>query len=590
VTLSIFLVLALLVAAIVVFSFEWLPVDVTTLLLLAILVLSGLLSFEEAFAGFASEIIVILASIFVLTGAMMKTGVVDTLGAFIHRVAGGSRRRILACVMGVTCGVSAFINNTTTTAVMLPAVLGVCRKARVSASQVLIPLAFASILGGTCTLIGTSTNVAASGYLQKSGLAPFTLFEFLPVGLVMVAGGSALMLLFAHRLLPEHVEASYTEEYEIKEYLSEIVIPPGSPLAGRAIRDTSLTEMDLTVLTILRGEERLYPDPFRRLAEGDLLIVKASREGLLKVKETAGIEIKPDMKLGDQDLVGEAISIVEAILMPQSGLVGRSIKELDFRARFGVTALAIYRRGHALASKLSRVPLEVGDVLLLQGRRERFAAIASKADLWVLQTTEHVPARRRKGMYAMALFVGAIAAAGLGIVPLPLAFLAGAIGVLLLRLLTPEEAYGAIDWRLLVLIAGMTAFGVAMRKTGAAEYLAGLVVDLAAPLGIYVVLAGFALLTMLLTQPMSNAAAALVVLPIAISTATRLDVNPRTFAVMVTLAASLSFITPLEPSCLLVYGPGRYRFRDFVRAGTPLTLLAFLLLLLLVPMLWPLAP
>ncbi len=590
-TFPIFLVLALLVAAVVVFSFEWLPVDVTTLLLLVVLVLSGTLTFAEAFAGFASEIIVILASIFVLTGALMKTGVVDALGGLIHQ----RRRRqprgaSSLCVMGVTCGVSAFINNTTTTAVALPAVLGVCRRSKVSPSQVLIPLAFASILGGTCTLIGTSTNVAASGYLLETGLAPFTLFEFLPVGLTMVVAGTGFLFLFAHRLLPDHREASYTEEYEINEYLSEIVVPPGSPLAGKAIRDAGLAELGLTVLSILRGGVRLYPDPDRRLAEGDVLIVQASREGLLKVKETAGVEIRPDLKLGDQDLIGDALKIVEAILMPQSALIGRTIKEMDFRARFGVTVLAIYRRGHALARKLTEVPLEVGDVLLLQGRPESFKAIATGRDLWVLQETEHIPARRRKGLYVAGLFVAAIVAAGLELIPLPIAFLTAALGVLLLRLITPEEAYGAVDWRLLILIAGMTAFGGAMQKTGAAEYLAGLVVDWAAPLGIYVVMAGFAVLTMLLTQPMSNAAAALVVLPVALSAAGRLDVDPRSFAVLVTLAASLSFITPFEPSCLLVYGPGRYRFADFVRTGAPLTLIALVLLLLLVPMIWPLRP
>jgi di/tricarboxylate transporter len=587
-TFPIFLVLALLAAAVVVFSFEWLPVDVTTLLLLVVLVLSGTLTFAEAFAGFASEIIVILASIFVLTGALMKTGVVDALGGLIHRVAGGGRRRILACVMGVTCGVSAFINNTTTTAVALPAVLGVCRRSKLSPSQVLIPLAFASILGGTCTLIGTSTNVAASGYLLETGLRPFTLFEFLPVGLTMVAAGTVFLFLFAHRLLPDHREASYTEEYEINEYLSEIVVPPGSPLAGKAIRDAGLAALGLTVLSILRGGVRLYPDPDRRLAEGDVLIVQASREGLLKVKETAGVEIRPDLKLGDQDLIGDALKIVEAILMPQSALIGRTIKELDFRTRFGVTVLAIYRRGQALARKLTEVPLEVGDVLLLQGRPESFKAIASGRDLWVLQETEHIPARRRKGLYVAGLFVAAIAAAGLELIPLPIAFLAAALGVLLLRLITPEEAYGAVDWRLLILIAGMTAFGGAMQKTGAAEYLAGLVVDWAAPLGIYVVMAGFAALTMLLTQPMSNAAAALVVLPVALEAAERLGANERTFAIAIMLAASVSLITPFEPSCILVYGPGKYKFRDFVKVGLPLTVILIIVILLLLPVFWPL--
>ncbi len=587
-TLAIFLVLALLAVVVVLFASERVPVDVTTLLLLCALVLLGILDVKEAFAGFSNDIIIILGSIFVLSGALMKGGVMDHLGDAIHRLAGGSRTRVLLCVLPVTTFVSSFMNNTTTTAVLMPAVLGVCKRSKVSPGKVLIPLAYASMLGGTCTLIGTSTNVAASGYIKSAGFEPFAMFEFLPVGAAVSILGVLYLTFLGHRLLPQTREAGSAEDDAIREYLSEVVVTPGSPLAGRELRDSRLAQMGLQVRAVLRGDRRLEADPHVTLQEGDLLLVQAGREGLLQVRDTAGIEIKPDLKMRAEALVSETRRIVEALLMPHSSFVGRTLEELDFRRRFGLTVIAIYRRGHTLATRLAGLPLRAGDVLLLQGRPERFRALADNADLWILQEMEHQPARRRKGLYTVGIFLLAVLASSLGWLPLPIAFLLAALGVIATRLITMEEAYGLIDWRLLILIAGMTSFGLAMQKTGAAAYLAGLIVDWFSPLGTAAVMLAFVVLTMLLTQPMSNAAAALVVLPVAIHTAQQLGLDPRTFAVLVTLAASLSFITPFEPSCLIVYGPGKYRFRDFVIAGLPLTALVILVLLLLVPAIWPL--
>jgi di/tricarboxylate transporter len=588
VTISIFLVLALLAVVVVTLAAEWVPVDVTTLLLLCALVLLGILDVKEAFAGFANDIIIILASIFVLSGALMKGGVMDHLGEMIYRFAGGSRNRVLLSVLPVTAFVSSFMNNTTTTAVLMPAVLGVCKRSKVSPSKVLIPLAYASMLGGTCTLIGTSTNVAASGYLRSAGFAPISMFEFLPAGAVVVILGLAYIVFLGHRLLPQTRDTGYAEEYDMREYLSEVVVTPGSPLAGRTLRDSGLAPMGLQVRAILRGDRRLDPEPNVTLEEGDLLLVQASREGLLQVKDTAGIEITPDVKLAAEELASDTRKLAEALLMPQSALIGRSLQELDFRRRFGLTVIAIYRRGHALATRLATLPLRAGDVLLLQGRPERFRLLADNADLWILQEVEHQPARRRKGLYAIGIFLLAVLASSLGWLPLPIAFLLAALGVIATRLITMEEAYGLIDWRLLILIAGMSSFGLAMQKTGAAAYLAGLMVDWFSPLGTAAMMLAFMVLTMLLTQPMSNAAAALVVLPVAVHTAQQLGLDPRTFAILVTLSASLSFITPFEPSCLIVYGPGKYRFRDFVISGIPLTVLVILILLVLVPVIWPL--
>ncbi|HEY3569822.1 MAG TPA: SLC13 family permease [Thermoanaerobaculia bacterium] len=586
-TLSIALVLFLLAAAVAAFSVERIPVDVTTLLLLCVLVLSGTLTVEEAFSGFSNDIIIILAAIFVLSGALMKGGVVDHLGEAIHRIAGGSRTKVLLCVLPVTTFVSSFMNNTTTTAVLMPAVLGVCRRSRISPGKVLIPLAYASMLGGTCTLIGTSTNVAASGYMKSAGLAPLSMFELLPVGGAVALAGILYLVFLGHRLLPQTAAAGSEEAYSVREYLSEVVVTPDSPLAGAALRDSPLADLGVQVRAVLRGERRMGAAPGVILREGDLLLVQARREALLQVKETAGIEIRPDLTLGEKDAEEDTVAIGEALLLPTSSLIGRTLKELDFRRRFDVTVIAIYRHGHPLATRLASLRLRAGDVLLLQGKPECFRLLSDSADLFILQETEHQPARRRKGLYTVGMFLIAVIASSLGWLPLPIAFLLAALGVIATRLITMEEAYNLIDWRLLVLIAGMTSFGLAMQKTGAAAWLAGLIVTWISPLGTAAVMLAFVVLTMLLTQPMSNAAAALVVLPVALTTARHLGLDPRAFAILVTLSASLSFITPFEPSCLIVYGPGKYRFRDFVLAGLPLTALVILVILLLVPVIWP---
>lgn len=587
-TRPIFLVLALLVAAVVCFSLEKISVDVTTLLLLCALVLLGLLPIREAFAGFSSDIVIVLAALFVLSGALIRSGVMEGFGAALARLGGTSRTRVLLVLMPATACIAAFLHNTTTTAVFLPAVLGLCKKSRLNPSQVLIPFAFASMMGGTCTLLASSTTIAASGAMASAGLRPIGLFEFLPVGLAVVGTGILYMVAIGARFLPRREEASLTDSYHVREYLSEVVVTAGSPLAGRTLRDLRLRAGGLTVLAIHRGERTLYPGPAESLESGDLLIVKAGREALLAVKQAEGMEIVPDLRLGDQDLAGGTVKIAEAIVMPQSLLIGRTLRELDFRRRYGLTVIAVHRRGHAFPTKIGRLALQVGDVLLLQGDAERFAGLASSIDVWVLEQSEHRPVRRRRRLLALGLFAAAVGAAGTGVVPLAVAFLLAALAAILLKLISAEEAYQHIHWRLIILIAGMTSFGAAMQRSGAAAYLANLIVHWGAPLGVPYIMLGFALLTMLLSQPMSNAAAALVVLPVALSTAVRLHVEPRTFGILVALAASISYITPFEPSCLLVYGPGKYRFRDFFVAGAPLSLLLLVILMLLVPLLWPL--
>ncbi|HJQ67612.1 MAG TPA: SLC13 family permease [Blastocatellia bacterium] len=635
---NIAIVLGLLVAAIVLFAMEKVSVDIITLLLLIALVATGILRPEEAFAGFSNDIIVILASIFVISGALQRTGVMDAIGMRLHKIASGSSNRLMLAIMTVVSFVSAFMNNTTVTAIFVPPVMGVAKQSRISASKLLMPVAFASILGGTCTLIGTSTNVAVSGYIAKesqkrteravqlresldrgsyteeeqagirrqieanaaeaSRLRPLGLFEFTPLGLIIVAVGIAYMMLLGKRMLPAHKDESLTEEYDIREYLTEIVVLPSSHLVGQRIFASDLSEMEFRILEVIRGEEKILPNPRTVIRPDDVLLVEGKVSELIKVKETAGIEILAEAKLGDKDLQSDDIKIAEALITPQSDLIDRTLKEANFRARYGMTALAVYRQGQSLREKIGRIRLRLGDLLLVQGPAERVDDLRRHPDLWILEELSPALYRKGKGIYTVAFFAVAIAVGGLGLVPLSIAFLASAVLVILSRSITIEEAYEFIDWRLIILIGGMTAFGTAMddRHTGAADFLANMIVDglnpvvggLPSTYGIMAILGGFLLLTVVLTQPMSNAAAALVVLPVALEAAERLGANQRTFAIAIMLAASVSLITPFEPSCILVYGPGKYRFRDFVKVGLTLTVVLVLIILLLLPVFWPL--
>ena len=298
--------------------------------------------------------------------------------------------------------------------------------------------------------------------------------------------------------------------------------------------------------------------------------------------------IQVDGPLNDSDLVTDSIQLVQAIIMPRSTLIGHTIRRSRFRQRYGVSVLAVYRKGASLVEGLVDLRFRVGDVILLQGPADRLGPLQEARDLWILEESEHALFRRRRGSDALGALGLSVLLGGLQVIPISIAFLLGALAVILLKCVTVEEIYSFIEWRLIVLIGGMTAFGLAMQKTQADGYLADLIVQWAFPLGLYWVLAGFVVLTMLLTQPLSNAAAVLVVLPVAISTAGQLGVNPRSLAVLVTLSASVSLIAPFEPACLLVFGPGKYRFRDFLISGLPLSAIVVVVLLVLVPVFWPL--
>ena len=616
------IVLGLLLAAVGLFATRALPVDLVTIFLLLALVLTGILEPTEAFAGFSSQIIIILGSIFVINGALLEGRVLDLVSAWLLRVAGGSVNKLQLTTISVVGGLSGFMNNTAVTSLFIGPTMSIARKLKTSPSKLLMPVCFASILGGTCTLIGTSTNVAVSGEIAKQHQAdlakwvdnggtdlngdgttdvadylqyaeannlkiykPLGLFEITPVGLVIMGVGIAYLMLFGRRLLPDYPDESLAEEFNIREYLSEIVVMPGSRLIGQRVFESSLAEMEFRIVKILRKKRSFVPNTRSVIEEGDLLLVSGSVEDLMAVKDASGIEIHAETKLEDEALQTDDVKIAELLITPKSTLIRRSLKEANFRQRFGLAVLAIYRHGQSLGRKLGVIRLRAGDLLLVQGSEERLLSLEHDTNLLRLDATEAPSAdRRQKGFRALAFFVVAVIAGGLGLAPLPICFLSAAAMTVATRCITMQKVYEVIDWRVLIVIGGMTAFGAAMRESDTDKWLAGGIQSISE--NPRTVLAGFILLTMLLTQTMSNAAAALVVLPVAMKTAGTLDVSGQTFAIAVMLGASSSFIAPFEPACILVSGPGKYRFTDYLKAGLGLTLIMGFLVWLMVPLVW----
>ncbi len=582
------LVLALLLAAVTLFALEKISVDVVTLGLLVILVTTGVLNPAQAFAGFSDDIIIILASVFIIGGALQETGVLDEIGSRLAKLASGSENRLLLLLMSVVSVLSAFMNNTTVTAMFLNPTIVVSRRTGVPASRLLLPLAFASLLGGTCTLIGTSTNIAVSGYLKRLGMEPLGLFEITPIGLAIVFTGIVYMMLIGRHFLPTRQGDSLTDDYAIREYLTEIVVMPNSPLIGQSILDSDLGVLRFTVLKIVRGQESYPPDRGFRFQAGDIVLVEGIVNNLLKVKQIEGIEIRSDLSFGDRDMETEDFHMAEVILTPLSDLRGKTILEARFRERYELTVLALSRMGRSVQQNIGSIPLEVGDTLLVQGDANRISQLRGNPSFAVLDEKEIPRVNATKGYLCLGIFVCSIIAGTFNWMPLSIAFLSAALLIVLTKCVAIGRVYQYLDLKLLILIGGMTAFGTAMKTTGAAEFLADFVVHALSPFGVQAVLAGFILLTIALTQPMSNAAAALVVLPVALEAAAKMGVNERTFAIAIMLAASVSLITPFEPSCILVYGPGKYRFSDFLKNGLILTLILGVLIILLLPVFWPL--
>ena len=586
------IVSAILLLALVLFVTELVPIDLTALLVVGLLILTGVLTPGEGFSGFSHPAPVTVAAMLVLSAGLIRTGAVARLGQRVSALGGSSEFTQLVVIIPVIALLSAFISNTAAVAMFIPLVLNIAREKKLSPSKMLLPLSYAAILGGACTYIGTSTNIIVGTIYAARERPPFQMFEFSGLGLVLLGLGAVYMLAIGQRKLPYRpTEASLTEGYRLREYLTELLIRQDSPLLDKTLSETDFSRLlDIEVLEIQRGREklRLFLQDIR-LKGGDILIVKGNLDNILKVRDTEGVDILADVKLSDRDLKSEDITLAEAVISPESSLIGLTLKEANFRQRYQATALAIRRHGSQIRDKLGRVRLRVGDMLLVQVRKQILGNLRQDSDfMLILEESQGSDFRFSKLPIAVLIFLGVIAAAASQRLPIALAALFGAVLMVLARCITLRQAYLAVDWRIVILIGGTLALGTAMEKTGTANAIADSLVGWSGALGPVALIAVLYLLTMGLTELMSNNATAALLTPIAISIAHQGGWDPRPFAFCVAFAASCSFLTPIGyQTNTMVYGPGGYRFTDYFKVGAWLSLISWLAATLLIPRIWP---
>jgi di/tricarboxylate transporter len=593
-TAEIAVTLAIILAALLLFATEKLRVDLVALLVLLSVGLLRLIDPAEIFAGFANPAVITVWAVYIVSGGLFKTGVADAVGRGILRLGGDREPRLIATIMA-TCGViSAFMNNVGATAMLMPAMVGISRRTRIAVSKLLIPLSFSSLLGGKMTLIGTPANILAMGILADRGLTTLGFFEFTPIGIVVLTTGILYMVLIGRHLLPVREGAEGRRDvYRLREYCTEVMVSNNSPLARKTLLESRLgRDYDLTVLAIERDGRSLSPIGRDTVVQpGDLLTVECKVDSLMSARQALGLTIEAERKLDLESLAPGNVELIEATLAPRSGLVGRTLRDVRFRDRYGFTALAIWRHGEAITEKLRDVPLQFGDALLLQGPRHRVRELQEGTDFLVLEPLEVEQLRHKKAPIAIAalgLSIGLVVFVDFHI---SLAMVIGAVIMILTKCLSIEEAHESIDWRTVFLVAGMLPLGMALEATGTAQYLANIMLGAAGDLGPLALLAGVYLLAALITQAMSNAAAMVLVVPIAVDTALGMGANHITFTMAVVIGAATSFLSPVgHKANVLVFGPGGYRFFDYARVGALLTVALLTLSLVFLPLFWPLFP
>jgi di/tricarboxylate transporter len=593
-TLEIALTLGIILAALVLFATEKLRVDVVAMLVLIAVGILGLIPREELFSGFSNPAVITVWAVYMVSGALFRTGVADSMGRGILKIAGHREPRLIATIMLTVGLISAFMNNVGAVAMLLPAVVGISRQTKIPVSKMLIPLAFASLLGGSMTLIGTPANILATGILAERGLPTFGFFEFTPIGIVVLTTGIIYMVLLGRRFLPVREGATGKEDvYRLRDYVAEVRLSDDSPLNGKTLLESRLgQDYDLSVLAIQRSngnQPALHRET--QLKAGDLLVVESSASDLMTARQALGLAIEVDHNI-DMDLLEPGtVQVIEATLAPNSHIVGLSLDEVRFRDRYGFTALAISRQGEVITERLRDIPLQFGDALLMQGPEPRIAALQEGNDFLVLEPVESVQLRRNKAPIAVGALLLAIGLVVSGFMEISLAMVIAAMIMVLTGALTVEEAYESVDWRTVFLVAGMLPLGLAMEVTGTARFLADLMLSAFGPYGPVATLAGVYLLAALITQPMSNAAAIVLIVPIALDTAAGLGANYKTFTMAVVIGAATSFLSPVgHKANVLVFGPGGYKFTDYARVGALLTIALLIVSMIFLPIFWPLFP
>ncbi|MDP6519200.1 MAG: SLC13 family permease [Planctomycetota bacterium] len=587
------IVLATLLLSLVLFLTDKVRYDLIALGVVVVLAGSGVLSPEQAFAGFASPAVMMIAAMYVFGAAMTRWGVAELIGQRLLTARTGGEAALVFRVVLVSGLLSSVLSNAGVVAILIPVLSSVARKQGLPVSRLMMPLGFGALLGGMVTLIGTSKNLAVNAMLRELGHEPFGLFEFSHFGLVLLSVGALYFLGPGRWLLPKgRKDVSLAEQYQVPKFVTEILVNPGSTLINRSVADTDLfTRFRVSVIGIVRegGDQILAPGPYNRIRQEDSLILQGEPEDLVRLRREVGVRLRDSVQVGETQLRSGDVHLVEALVPSGSPLVGRSLADTEFHATTSLNVLAICKQGEVQTKRMSRYPLAVGDTLLVQGHERDLERARARRDILVMGELDLKP-MGRGGLFSLLILGAVLLSVGLNLLPISVAAVAGALGLVVTGCLPTRAIYKAIDWPALVLIGGMISLGVAFEETGLAEGMAqgmGAVGEaLSHPI---LLLASLMAVTVVLTQVTSHIASAVIMTPVAIFLAQQAGIDERAMLMAVLTGAELGFMTPVAHQAnAMIMGPGEYRYRDFLRVGTPLTIILVIVTVVVLPVFWPL--
>ena len=593
---DIILVLVLLLFGFIMFVTEMFSIDVTAMILLTILFMLGYLTPSEALSGFSNPAVITIAFLFIISRALQKTRILEYLIVRVRRLADKSiliGRAVYLFTIGVA---SAVVNNTAIVAIFMPVSIRLAQKYKMSPSKMLIPLSYSAILGGTLTLVGTSTNLLVNSiYVKVPGVEPMGMFEFFKYGAILMVVGLLYILFVAPMILPSRTStSSLTKSYRLGGYLTEMRVTAESPLNGRTCLERGINKnYDVMVLDILR-DNKMITNMIRltKLKEGDVLFVRGTLENFLRMKEIEKVALLTDEKLTQEELEQEDNVVLECLITDKSDLVGKSLMTSNFRRRFGSFILAIRREGTIVREKIAHVILSAYDTLLVYGPKNKVNELSKTNEFVVLGEVDAELRKQRFWWMTIVVIIGTIALAAFGLMPIVKSAMLGVVILLALKILTPQESYQSINWQVIILISALIPVGIVIQKTGTAGWIAGLISSATESVPSEwqprVLLALIYFITIFLTEISSNAATAIIMTPISIAVAQQMGFDPRAFVFAVAFAASASFITPVGyQTNLMVYGPGGYKFSDYIRVGFPLAFIFWIMAVFILPVLWP---
>jgi di/tricarboxylate transporter len=587
---SMIIAVAILAVAMGLFISGRLRADLVAICTLATLLITGLIRPDQALHGFTNQATATIAAMFVISAGLVRTGLLRWVAGYMDRLAGKGESRLILVLCVVIAILSAFLVNTATVAIFIPVAIVLSRNRKIAPSRVLIPLSFASQFGGVCTIIGSSTNMLVNGIGISKDMQPFGFFEFAPLGLIMVAAGTIYLLVTSRWLLPKRRgEADNIDKYRLADYLAELQVLADSPLIGKSwLQSRVEQETKVELANLIREDKAVSRPDNTKIRPGDLLLLHGHVDRIMAMEQKYRLELLKDVKVKDRELSTHETQLVEGLIPPGSNLIGGTLRNSDFFRRYKSIILALQRRGKILRDRLGDIEMESGDNLLLQAHKDDVVRLMNSANVVVTSELTELLFRRNRAIAALLIIIAVVALAAFNVLPIMIAAIVGAVCMVLTRCITIGEAYNAIDWKIIFLLGGIIPLGLALEQSGAILWLADRVLQPFLAYGPVALLAAIYIITAMLTETMSNNAAAAILAPIVIVLANSINVDARPFLVAITFAASTSFATPIGyQTNTMVYATGGYHFTDFTKIGVPLNILFWVLATLLIPMIWP---